>query len=82
MLLFLVLVVNPPGFKFYVVTRSYSSRPFLCALVIGFNKTLYAPLEFLVRTPTILVAVLTMSTKWVKAIAEESQTCSNYLTPQ
>ena len=22
----------PPGFKFYIVTHSYSSRPFLCAL--------------------------------------------------
>ena len=32
MLLFLVLAVNPPSFKFYGVTRSYSSRPFLCAL--------------------------------------------------
>ena len=30
--LFLVLVIIPTGFKFYGVTRSYSSRPFLCAL--------------------------------------------------
>ena len=32
MLLFLVLAVYPPCFNFYVVTRSYSSRPFLCAI--------------------------------------------------
>ena len=31
-LLFIVLVVNSTGFKFYGVTRSYSSHPFLCAL--------------------------------------------------
>ena len=33
MLLFLVLAEIPPCCDFYVVTRSYSSRPFLCALV-------------------------------------------------
>ena len=32
MLLFLVLAGIPPCFDFYVVTHSYSSRPFLCAL--------------------------------------------------
>ena len=31
-LLFLVLAVNSTGFKFYRVARSYSNRPFLCAL--------------------------------------------------
>ena len=31
-LLFLVLAVNSTCFEFYVVTRSYSSHPFLCAL--------------------------------------------------
>ena len=34
MLLLLVLVVNLTGTKFYGVTRSYSSCPFLCALVL------------------------------------------------
>ena len=29
---FIVLAVNSVGFEFYIVTRSYSSRPFLCAL--------------------------------------------------
>ena len=38
-LLFLVLAVIPPGFKFYVVTRSYSSRPFLCALGLLIGRT-------------------------------------------
>ena len=33
MLLFLVLAEIPPGFKFYIVTRSYSTRPFLCTLL-------------------------------------------------
>ena len=33
MLLFLVLVVILSSFKFYIVTRSYSSHPFLCTLV-------------------------------------------------
>ena len=33
-LLFLVLVVNSLSFEFYVVTRSYSSRSFLCTLDI------------------------------------------------
>ena len=32
MLLFLVLAGNSTLFRFYVVTHSYSSRPFLCAL--------------------------------------------------
>ena len=32
MLLFLVLAVNSAWFEFYVVTRSSSSHPFLCAL--------------------------------------------------
>ena len=31
-LLFLVLAVNSAQFRVYIVTRSYSSRPFLCAL--------------------------------------------------
>ena len=30
------LQVSTPGFEFYVVTRSYSSRPFLCALGCNF----------------------------------------------
>ena len=38
-LLFLVLAGNSALFQFYVVTRSYSSRPFLCALDEGYYKT-------------------------------------------
>ena len=34
MLLFLVLAVSLPGLEFYVVTRSYSSRTFLCTLAL------------------------------------------------
>ena len=36
-LLFLVLVGN---FNFYLVTRSYSSRPFLCILGLGYRASL------------------------------------------
>ena len=39
MLLFLVLAVNSAQFQIYIVTRSYSSRPFLCALVLCSNST-------------------------------------------
>ena len=34
MLLFLVLAVSLPGLEFYVVTRSYSRRTFLCTLAL------------------------------------------------
>ena len=33
----LVLTVSLPGFEFYVVTCSYSSRPFLCALICEYT---------------------------------------------
>ena len=38
-LLFLVLAEISPCFDFYIVTRSYSSHPFLCVLdfISGFN---------------------------------------------
>ena len=35
MLLFLVLAGNSPRFDFYIVTRSFSSRLFLCALAFA-----------------------------------------------
>ena len=35
----------PPCFNFYIVTRSYSSRPFLCALVVHLEHILMYPLS-------------------------------------
>ena len=37
MLLFLLLAGNSALFLFYIVTRSYSSRPFLCTLVTKYE---------------------------------------------
>ena len=36
-LLFLALAVNSAQFRIYVVTCSYSSRPFLCALELSYT---------------------------------------------
>ena len=62
MLLFLVLAVIPPGFEFYVVTRSYSSRPFLCTLAISNGVVLFAILCFvhllLVYKPIMIIIVV------------------------
>ena len=35
--------ITPTGFKFYAVTHSYSSRPFLCALVRGYMVKVKRP---------------------------------------
>ena len=53
MLLFVVLAVNSAWFQIYVVTRSYSSRLFLCALAscytiivfMAFSQNAFLPIN-------------------------------------
>ena len=46
-MLLIAFVVNSTRFEFYVVTRSYSSRPFLCALATPIPTYLPISVDYL-----------------------------------